>query len=77
MISFLFIGPTGGPLNISGYNLTETSIEIKWDEITEADRNGVILGYKIHYKNLRTNAEIEMEVGPDRVANISGKDKFI
>ena len=60
-------------MNIIGYNLTETSIEIKWDEITEADRNGVILGYKIHYKNLRTNAENEIEVGPGRVANISGK----
>ena len=65
--------PTGPPLDVSGHNLTETSIQTSWKEIVEGDRNGVITHYKIKYKNVRTEVSAEKEVGAILTAQITGE----
>lgn len=53
---------------------TPTSIMVKWDEIPEKQRNGVITGYKIHYKKWNgTTVKIETEPGNSRTHLITSK----
>ncbi|XP_018424454.1 PREDICTED: protein sidekick-2 [Nanorana parkeri] len=42
--------PSSGPGNVSALATTSSSILVRWSEIAEAERNGLILGYKILYK---------------------------
>ncbi|XP_068119236.1 protein sidekick-2 isoform X4 [Hyperolius riggenbachi] len=42
--------PSSGPGNVSALATTSSSILVRWSEIPEPDRNGLILGYKILYK---------------------------
>ncbi|XP_044155181.1 protein sidekick-2 isoform X1 [Bufo gargarizans] len=42
--------PSSGPSNVSALATTSSSILVRWSEIPEPDRNGLILGYKILYK---------------------------
>ncbi|KAG8564832.1 hypothetical protein GDO81_012588 [Engystomops pustulosus] len=42
--------PSSGPSNLSALATTSSSILVRWSEIPEPDRNGLILGYKILYK---------------------------
>ncbi|XP_040186925.1 protein sidekick-2 isoform X1 [Rana temporaria] len=42
--------PSFGPSNVSALATTSSSILVRWSEIAESERNGLILGYKILYK---------------------------
>nr|XP_020466112.1 protein sidekick-2-like isoform X2 [Monopterus albus] len=42
--------PSSGPTNVSAFATTSSSILVRWGEVPEADRNGLILGYKVVYK---------------------------
>ncbi|TMS15293.1 Protein sidekick-2 [Larimichthys crocea] len=42
--------PSSGPTNVSAFATTSSSILVRWGEVLEADRNGLILGYKVVYK---------------------------
>uniref|UniRef100_A0A7N9AK39 Sidekick cell adhesion molecule 2a n=1 Tax=Mastacembelus armatus TaxID=205130 RepID=A0A7N9AK39_9TELE len=42
--------PSSGPNNVSAFATTSSSILVRWGEVPEADRNGLILGYKVVYK---------------------------
>ncbi|CAJ0932166.1 unnamed protein product [Ranitomeya imitator] len=42
--------PSSGPSNVSALATTSSSILVRWSEIPDPDRNGLILGYKILYK---------------------------
>ncbi|XP_047428889.1 protein sidekick-2 isoform X3 [Mugil cephalus] len=42
--------PSSGPTNVSAFATTSSSILVRWGEVQEADRNGLILGYKVVYK---------------------------
>ena len=45
-----FAAPDGTP-HIDDLEIdADGCVKIKWHEISEEDRNGVILGYKIHYR---------------------------
>lgn len=39
--------PSSGPTNVSAFATTSSSILVRWGEVPEADRNGLILGYKV------------------------------
>ncbi|XP_024140669.1 protein sidekick-2 isoform X3 [Oryzias melastigma] len=42
--------PSSGPNNVSAFATTSSSILVRWMEVPEPDRNGLILGYKVVYK---------------------------
>uniref|UniRef100_H3CYJ4 Sidekick cell adhesion molecule 2 n=1 Tax=Tetraodon nigroviridis TaxID=99883 RepID=H3CYJ4_TETNG len=42
--------PSSGPANVSAFATTSSSILVRWGEVPHADRNGLILGYKVVYK---------------------------
>ncbi|XP_033945053.1 protein sidekick-2 isoform X6 [Pseudochaenichthys georgianus] len=42
--------PSSGPTNVSAFATTSSSILVRWGEVPETDRNGLILGYKVVYK---------------------------
>lgn len=39
--------PSSGPTNVSALATTSSSMLVRWNEIPEADRNGLVLGYKV------------------------------
>uniref|UniRef100_A0A674ABP6 Sidekick cell adhesion molecule 2 n=1 Tax=Salmo trutta TaxID=8032 RepID=A0A674ABP6_SALTR len=39
--------PSCGPTNVSAFATTSSSILVRWGEVPQADRNGLILGYKV------------------------------
>ncbi|XP_059414733.1 protein sidekick-2-like isoform X2 [Carassius carassius] len=42
--------PSSGPANVSAFATTSSSVLVRWGEVPETDRNGLILGYKVVYK---------------------------
>ncbi|XP_038633750.1 protein sidekick-2 isoform X2 [Scyliorhinus canicula] len=57
--------PSSGPTNISSLALNSNSILVKWNEVPQQDRNGLVLGYKVLYKekNLDTPMQIRTVEG--------------
>ncbi|KAL0196996.1 hypothetical protein M9458_005536, partial [Cirrhinus mrigala] len=39
-----------GPANVSAFATTSSSVLVRWGDVPETDRNGLILGYKVVYK---------------------------
>lgn len=39
--------PSSGPTNVSALATTSSSMLVRWSEIPEADRNGLVLGYRV------------------------------
>ncbi|XP_016072154.1 PREDICTED: protein sidekick-2, partial [Miniopterus natalensis] len=42
--------PSSGPTNVSALATTSSSMLVRWSAVPEADRNGLVLGYKVLYK---------------------------
>uniref|UniRef100_A0A673JFQ7 Protein sidekick-2-like n=1 Tax=Sinocyclocheilus rhinocerous TaxID=307959 RepID=A0A673JFQ7_9TELE len=42
--------PSSGPANVSAFATTSSSVLVRWGDVPETDRNGLILGYKVVYK---------------------------
>lgn len=49
LISLFFPVPSSGPTNVSAFATTSSSILVRWFEVPEPDRNGLILGYKVYF----------------------------
>ena len=39
--------PSCGPTNVSAFATTSSSILVRWGDVPQPDRNGLILGYKV------------------------------
>lgn len=57
----LFIGPDAPPQNVTGYNISSTSINVTWNEVPEDKQNGDIIRYTVMY-NKTTNVINKSEV---------------
>uniref|UniRef100_A0A3Q2XUG2 Sidekick cell adhesion molecule 2 n=1 Tax=Hippocampus comes TaxID=109280 RepID=A0A3Q2XUG2_HIPCM len=42
--------PSSGPANVSAFATTSSRILVRWGQVPETERNGLILGYKVVYK---------------------------
>ncbi|KAJ3600310.1 hypothetical protein NHX12_031295 [Muraenolepis orangiensis] len=42
--------PSCGPANVSAFATTSSSVLVRWGDVPQPDRNGLILGYKVVYK---------------------------
>ncbi|PWA21587.1 hypothetical protein CCH79_00003262, partial [Gambusia affinis] len=50
--------PSCGPTNVSAFATTSSSILVRWIEVPEPDRNGLILGYKVMYKEKDSDSAV-------------------
>ena len=69
--------PSAPPANVKGDNSSSTSILVQWDEVPENDKNGIIKGYNITYKDWRTGVEKTHIVdAPTRQVELTGLNEF-
>ncbi|KAK3559960.1 hypothetical protein QTP86_030316 [Hemibagrus guttatus] len=52
--------PSSGPSNISAFSTSSSSILVRWFEVPEPDRNGLILGYKVVYKEKDSDSPLQL-----------------
>ena len=72
-----FPEPSAPPANVKGNNSSSTSILVEWDEVPENDKNGIIKGYNITYKDWRTGVEKTQTVdAPTRQIDLTGLNEF-
>ena len=72
-----FLEPSAPPANVKGNNSSSTSILVQLDEVPENDKNGIIKGYKITYKDWRTGVEKTQTIdAPTRQVDLTELNKF-
>uniref|UniRef100_A0A6I8SSN7 Sidekick cell adhesion molecule 2 n=1 Tax=Xenopus tropicalis TaxID=8364 RepID=A0A6I8SSN7_XENTR len=72
--------PSSGPTNVSALATTSSSILVRWSEIPEPERNGLILGYKVLYKEKDSDTSTHfwlVEGNSSRSAQLSGLGKYV
>uniref|UniRef100_A0A670HQX3 Sidekick cell adhesion molecule 2 n=1 Tax=Podarcis muralis TaxID=64176 RepID=A0A670HQX3_PODMU len=73
--------PSSGPTNISALATTSTSMLVRWNDIPEADRNGLVLGYKVGVRNAKdsdTRAQFWLVEGnASRSAQLTALGKYV
>uniref|UniRef100_A0A803TSK1 Sidekick cell adhesion molecule 2 n=1 Tax=Anolis carolinensis TaxID=28377 RepID=A0A803TSK1_ANOCA len=72
--------PSSGPTNISALATTSTSMLVRWNDIPEGDRNGLVLGYKVMYKEKDSDARAQfwlVEGNASRSAQLIGLGKYV
>lgn len=66
MFTQLFIifnaAPSAPPHDVSYLTLSSTSIQVIWNEVPFTERNGIITGYQVEYKQLAFEGEDINEV---------------
>ncbi|NXG29312.1 SDK2 protein, partial [Dromaius novaehollandiae] len=71
--------PSSGPTNVSALATTSSSMLVRWSDVPEADCNGLILGYKVMYKEKEAEAPARfwlVEGNGSRSAQLAGLGKF-
>ncbi|XP_046721612.1 protein sidekick-2 isoform X2 [Silurus meridionalis] len=72
--------PSSGPANVSAFATTSSSILVRWGEVPEADRNGLILGYKVAYKEKDSDSALRfwmVEGNTSHSVLLTGLDKYV
>ncbi|KAL0993533.1 hypothetical protein UPYG_G00109280 [Umbra pygmaea] len=72
--------PSCGPTNVSAFATTSSSILVRWGQVPPADRNGLILGYKVVYKEKDSDALAqfwEVEGNTSHSVQLSGLGKYV
>ncbi|XP_055994092.1 protein sidekick-2 [Sorex fumeus] len=72
--------PSSGPTNVSALATTSSSMLVRWNQIPEADRNGLVLGYKVMYKEKDSEAPARfwlVEGNASRSAQLVGLGKYV
>ncbi|XP_062448077.1 protein sidekick-2 [Rhea pennata] len=71
--------PSSGPTNVSALAITSSSVLVRWNDIPEADCNGLVLGYKVLYKEQDAEAPARfwlVEGNASRSAQLAGLAKY-
>uniref|UniRef100_A0A452F1Q6 Sidekick cell adhesion molecule 2 n=1 Tax=Capra hircus TaxID=9925 RepID=A0A452F1Q6_CAPHI len=72
--------PSSGPTNVSALATTSSSMLVRWNEVPESDRNGLVLGYKVLYKEKDSDAPPRfwlVEGNSSRSAQLTGLGKYV
>ncbi|KAM9457056.1 protein sidekick-2 isoform 2-T2 [Clarias gariepinus] len=72
--------PSSGPANVSAFATTSSSILVRWGEVPEADRNGLILGYKVAYREKDSDSPFRfwvVEGNTSHSVQLTGLDKYV
>ncbi|NXR00746.1 SDK2 protein, partial [Sagittarius serpentarius] len=71
--------PSSGPSNVSVLATSSSSMLVRWSDIPEADCNGLILGYKVVYKEKGSDTRARFwlaEGNASRSAQLTGLGKY-
>ncbi|NXK32946.1 SDK2 protein, partial [Piprites chloris] len=71
--------PSSGPSNVSALATSSSSLMVRWSDIPEADCNGLILGYKVMYKEKGSEGRAQFwlaEGNASRSAQLTGLGKY-
>ncbi|XP_068769931.1 protein sidekick-2 isoform X2 [Struthio camelus] len=71
--------PSSGPTNVSALATTSSSMLVRWNDIPEADCNGLILGFKVMYKEKDSEGPARfwlVEGNASRSAQLAGLAKY-
>ncbi|NXT63761.1 SDK2 protein, partial [Chaetops frenatus] len=71
--------PSSGPSNVSVAAASSSSLTVRWSDIPEADCNGLILGYKVLYKERGSEGRAQFwlaEGNASRSAQLTGLAKY-
>ncbi|XP_071265651.1 protein sidekick-2 isoform X4 [Salvelinus alpinus] len=72
--------PSCGPTNMSAFATTSSSILVRWFEVPEQDRNGLILGYKVLYKEKDSDSSLQLwtiEGNASHSVQLTGLGKYV
>ncbi|TRY60854.1 hypothetical protein DNTS_028282 [Danionella cerebrum] len=72
--------PSCGPTNVSAFATTSSSILVRWFEVPEPDRNGLILGYKVAYKEKDSDSPVQfwtVEGNGSHSVQLTGLGKYV
>ncbi|XP_020858152.1 protein sidekick-2 [Phascolarctos cinereus] len=72
--------PSSGPTNVSALATTSSSMLVRWNEIPEADRNGLVLGYKVVYKEKDSDSQPQfwlVEGNSSLSAQLTGLGRYV
>ncbi|TNN03245.1 hypothetical protein fugu_000274 [Takifugu bimaculatus] len=72
--------PLCGPTNVSAFATTSSSILVRWFEVPEPDRNGLILGYKVVYKEKDSDGGVHfwtVEGNATHSVQLTGLGKYV
>uniref|UniRef100_A0A7N8YI12 Sidekick cell adhesion molecule 2b n=1 Tax=Mastacembelus armatus TaxID=205130 RepID=A0A7N8YI12_9TELE len=72
--------PSCGPTNVSAFATTSSSILVRWFEVPEPDRNGLILGYKVVYKEKDSDSPVHfwtVEGNTTHSVQLTGLGKYV
>uniref|UniRef100_A0A4W5REP3 Sidekick cell adhesion molecule 2 n=1 Tax=Hucho hucho TaxID=62062 RepID=A0A4W5REP3_9TELE len=72
--------PSCGPTNMSAFATTSSSILVRWFEVPEQDRNGLILGYKVLYREKDSDSSLQLwtiEGNASHSVQLTGLGKYV
>uniref|UniRef100_A0A1A8UMS8 Sidekick homolog 2b (Chicken) n=1 Tax=Nothobranchius furzeri TaxID=105023 RepID=A0A1A8UMS8_NOTFU len=72
--------PSSGPTNVSAFATTSSSILVRWFEVPEPDRNGLILGYRVVYKEKDSDGVVHfwtVEGNASHSIQLTGLGKYV
>ncbi|XP_066520698.1 protein sidekick-2 isoform X2 [Hoplias malabaricus] len=72
--------PSCGPTNVSAFATTSSSVLVRWSEVPESDRNGLILGYKVVYREKYSDAPLQfwtVEGNSSHSVQLTGLGKYV
>uniref|UniRef100_A0AAR2IRT5 Sidekick cell adhesion molecule 2a n=1 Tax=Pygocentrus nattereri TaxID=42514 RepID=A0AAR2IRT5_PYGNA len=70
--------PSSGPANVSAFATTSSSVLVRWGEVPEPDRNGLILGYKAIKKDSDSALHFwTVEGNTSHSVQLTGLDKYV
>uniref|UniRef100_A0A3Q3X8V9 Uncharacterized protein n=1 Tax=Mola mola TaxID=94237 RepID=A0A3Q3X8V9_MOLML len=72
--------PSCGPTNVSAFATTSSSILVRWFEVPEPERNGLILGYKVVYKEKDSDSPVHfwtVEGNATHSVQLTGLGKYV
>ncbi|XP_062859555.1 protein sidekick-2-like [Trichomycterus rosablanca] len=72
--------PSCGPSNVSALSTSSSGILVRWSEVPEPDRNGLILGYKVVYKEKDSDSAVRLwtvEGNTTHGVELTGLGKYV
>ncbi|KAJ8384733.1 hypothetical protein AAFF_G00199390 [Aldrovandia affinis] len=72
--------PSCGPGNVSAFATASNSVLVRWSQVPEPDRNGLILGYKVLYKERDVDSSLHfwtVEGNSSHSAQLTGLGKYV
>ena len=74
---FVIVVPNVPPANVTGNNVTSTSIFVKWDEVPADNQNGIIVNYTVTYTEVPSgNPGTKIVIAPRRNATLARLKKY-